>query len=463
MGRVYSAVFEEGDSKATPEWPPHPSRLFSALTAAWGEGGAEEELRPALEWIEQQAPPRILFGPHTTRQRVQAFVPVNDAETPPEDRPRKGRTFPSASLADPDVYFIWDAVPHAEIREKLDRILLRTSSLGHSASVVSVELSDGRTSKTLTEWQPGAPRGERLRVPYSGRLNELIERHRRFEKDGAKIHRPTGGRSVLYAPRESGPAQALCGVFGEMIVLKKSANDRKASLRSTLSITAALRGAVMSRAPQPVPEFISGHAPGSTPEAPIRTEAPHLAFIPLPNVGFPYSSGEVLGAAIVLPRGLTAEQRRVSWKAAGEIQKLTMDWSEWSVGLADAEDERHTLLPQTWTRPSCVWATVTPFVFDRYPKDPFGEEAEETVRRAFPRAGFPEPVEVDLHYNSWHSAAPRASAFAPVPARNGKPQRYHCHVRARFDVDVAGPVLAGAGRFYGYGLFRQLADTGGTR
>ena len=41
MGRVYSAAFDDGDDKREPEWPPHPSRLFSALVAAWGDSGAE--------------------------------------------------------------------------------------------------------------------------------------------------------------------------------------------------------------------------------------------------------------------------------------------------------------------------------------------------------------------------------------------------------------------------------------
>ena len=59
MGRVYSSAFEDGDDKTEPEWPPHPSRLYSALVAAWGEGGAEEELRPALEWLEERGAPTI--------------------------------------------------------------------------------------------------------------------------------------------------------------------------------------------------------------------------------------------------------------------------------------------------------------------------------------------------------------------------------------------------------------------
>jgi len=460
MGRVYSAMFEDGDGKAEPEWPPHPSRLFSALTAAWGEGGSEEELRTALEWLERQPAPKILFGGHTTRRRVQAFVPVNDDETLPEDRARKGRVFPSASLTDPDVYFIWETAPADDVRLKLDRILQRTSSLGHSSSLVSIEIADAVEAGRLTEWQPGASRGARLRVPYSGRLQELVERHRRFEETGAKIFRPTTGRTSLYAPPHEDAMGPPRGIFEHMIILKKAAGQA-ASLRSTLSITAALRGALLKHAPQPVPEYISGHAPGSTAESPIRSDAPHVALIPVANVGFPYSDGGLMGVAVVLPRAFVREQRETCWRAVEEIEKLVMPWGWWDVKLADAEETGRGLLPETWTNASLVWATITPLVFDRYPKDPYGAEAEQTVRDALARVGLPAPCEIDLHYNAWHTGVPKASLFPPAPGRAGKPQRYHCHVRVRFERPVAGPLLAGAGRFYGYGLFRQLAESGG--
>ncbi len=91
-GRVYASNFYEGDDKQTPEWPPHPSRLFSALVAAWGEGGAEPELRSALEWLEGQGEPRVLFGEASTRTLVRVYVPVNDSrgeEAVPDSRPRK--------------------------------------------------------------------------------------------------------------------------------------------------------------------------------------------------------------------------------------------------------------------------------------------------------------------------------------------------------------------------------------
>ncbi len=257
LGRMYSARYDDGDLKDEPEWPPHPSRLFSALTSAWGEGGGEEELRGVLEWLEQQPAPRILAGPHTVRRLVQAFVPVNDSKTVPEDRPRKGRVFPSASLTYPDVYFVWDSEPEGEFREGLDRILQRTSSLGHSSSLVSVELADPGEAGHLKEWLPHAPKGERMRIPYPGRLKELVESHRNFEQSGSKVHRPSAGRSTLYAAPKRVEIEPVRGLFDRMIVLRRASGQR-ASLASTLSVMAALRGAILKHSPQPPPEYISG-------------------------------------------------------------------------------------------------------------------------------------------------------------------------------------------------------------
>ena len=137
-----------------------------------------------------------------------------------------------------------------------------------------------------------------------------------------------------------------------------------------------------------------------------------------------------------------------------------MPWGWWDVSLADAEENKKALMPGTWSHAHTTWSTVTPFVFDRFPTDPYGAEAEQTVREAFTRVGLPEPCEIGLHYNPWHTGVPKAALFPAAPARPGKPQRYHCHVCVRFERPVAGPVIAGAGRFYGYGLFRALWNRG---
>jgi CRISPR-associated protein Csb2 len=358
-----------------------------------------------------------------------------------------------------EVYFVWDATPAAEILIALDRILQRTSCLGHSSSLISVEIVNSVAAEKLVEWRPDATKGDRMRIPYPGRVQELIAQHRKFEQSGSKIHRPSAGRSTLYAPSLATAAQPARGVFDRMIVLRREREmGPKASLRSTLSVMTALRGAIQAKGPQPPPECLSGHSPESTPEIPVRSEQPHVAVIPLAFVGSQYATGEIVGAAVLLPSTLTREERDLCWRAASSVEELTMPWGSWRVSLTDAEENRRVLQPGTWTRPHSVWATVTPFVFDRYPKDPYGEEAIAVVRQALVRVGLPEPCEVDLHYNPWHMGVPKASAFAAAPARPGKPRRYHCHARIRFEEKVAGPLIAGAGRYYGYGLFRALFD-----
>jgi len=459
-GRVYSAIFEDGDEKLEPEWPPHPSRLFSALVAAWGEGGGEEELRPALEWLEAQPAPTIYAGSHSIRRLVQAFVPVNDSKTMPEDRPRKARTFPSASLSHQDVYFVWDREPSGEVSVGLDRILNRTSALGHSSSLVAVEIAKQLPVAGLTAWHPDVAEGVRMRIAYPGRLRDLEERYKRFQQDPAKTNRPSAGRAVRYAPLTTQRPAGARGIFAQMIVLRRDEGPR-GSLRSTLSLLAALRGAIQKLAPDPIPEYLSGHAPESTADNPLPSERPHIALAPLPFIGSPHATGDILGLAVLMPKTFTTAERAECWRVIGSISELRMPWGRWTVSLVDAEERRHSLEGETWTRPHTVWSTVTPFVFDRFPKDPFGEEAEEVVRVAFGRVGLPAPCEIDLHYNPWHLGVPKAALFPPAPARAGKPQRYHCHVRVRFEEPVAGPVAVGAGRYYGYGFFAPFDEPRG--
>lgn len=461
-GRVYSAVFEDGDDKREPEWPPHPSRLFSALVAAWGDGGAEEDLLPALKWLEEQPAPTIYAGNCTQRKLVQAFVPVNDDRGLPDDRERKGRAFPSATLSHPDVYFAWHTAPPAELLPVFDQILKRTSSVGHSSSLVSIEIASTIQSDGLTVLKPDAPDGDRMRIIYSGRLNELIERYKRFENDPNKIHRPSLGRTTLYASPDPPEQTIPKGVFDRMIILRRDEGPR-GSLRSALSVLDALRGAILKLAPQPVPEYLSGHAPESTRENPVRSERPHVALVPLPFADAPHATGDLLGAAALLPKALTREEHAVCWKVIGGIEELQMPWGRWKISITDAEERRRGLRPDMWTRPGDLWATITPFVFDRYPNDPYGPEAVQIVREAFVRVSLPEPCDLDLHYNPWHTGVPKASLFPPALAKPGKPQRYHCHVRARFNQLVSGPVIAGAGRYYGYGLFAPLSRNRGAQ
>src|SRR5580658_294793 len=67
------------NDRSEPEWPPHPARLFSAMTAAWADADEPDPAeRNALGWLERQPPPDVTCSSERRRQVVTHFVPVND-------------------------------------------------------------------------------------------------------------------------------------------------------------------------------------------------------------------------------------------------------------------------------------------------------------------------------------------------------------------------------------------------
>jgi CRISPR-associated protein Csb2 len=155
---------------------------------------------------------------------------------------------------------------------------------------------------------------------------------------------------------------------------------------------------------------------------------------------------------------LQPEERSACLVALERVRSLTLGrLGEWRLERGDGHDVRQALDRLSWTSPARGWASVTPVVLGRYPRKPWGEEARQIVREACTIAGLPEPVEVETAPVGWVLGVPPASRFPALPARAGKPRRFHVHVRLVFAEAVAGPVLVGAGRHQGYGVFRGCA------
>ncbi len=480
MGRSYAAPPEDGDEKKSAEWPPHPGRLFCALVAAWGECGQSVEGKRALEWIERlNPPPQVLFPEESRREVTPVYVPANDIDLPknetkdwqtslarilPETRLRNDRRFPSVSLAEDAVWFVWpDADLPPEHHHALAEIFRHTTSLGHSSSMVEVCFDDAPPTDPVPEAYsvlvPDPDGTQRLRIPSPARLSYLIEQYKKFSKRPTKTNRPSPGPTAHYRLQGAQPDdEPACGVFREMLILRRSGGD-SLGLLSTHQLMTALRGSILNHAPQPVPEFISGHSPGSTPDKPVRSEKPHIALVPLPNVGSRHSDGNLLGAGILLPEH-SQDERALLMAALAQVitQPLTMAAADsWTIEGADAAERRKALQPRRWLGPAKQWATVTPFVFDRFPKNKHGEEAKEIVQQACRFAGLPRPTEVACVQAQYALAGvPRSSAFNPAPPRPGKPRRCHVHLLLSFDDPVQGPVSIGAGRYYGYGFCAPL-------
>lgn len=509
-------------SRERAEWPPHPDRVFMALAAAHFETDGGPEERAALEWLEALAAPAMGVGDHEDREIVTSYVPVNDTEIArrgdeskrlaaidkvasldkaknaglallPEFRSRQSRSFPVAIPHVPDegadgmprVHLIWDAEVPERHQDALASLSAKVTSIGHSASLVQMWVEPTPPRPTLVPVH-GVAAAHRLRVPGEARLNNIESSYRAGLRPSASLWQ---GYST---PHETAVGVSPHGsAFDSNLLILRRLEGPRLGLESTLQLTEALRGAIMSQCTQqPPPSWVSGHDSDGKP-----SEEPHLAFIPLADVGHEHARGHLLGVAIAIPRRASTEDQRVLSAALFHMPKderpdegryagtprvieLTMGRAGvWQVELVD-DDSRVSLKPRVWTGPtrganagSMTWATVTPFVFDRHPKetwsatDPpreraekqaaYWREVESMIADACGRIELPRPVEVVAMPASCFAGAPSSGCMPRVIRKDGT-QKRQTHAVIRFAEPIIGPVLLGAGRYRGYGLCRPL-------
>jgi CRISPR-associated protein Csb2 len=422
-------------SRQVAEWPPHPSRVFSALVASLYESDLGAPAREALLWLEQQPPPEVSASRATERDTVVHFVPVNDESLPVEYRNRQPRSFPAVQPDSTLVHFIWpDALPPLEIRAALDRIAECTTYLGHSSSLVRAAFSD--TAGVLSTHRVSADGDMLLRVPKTGRLQSL-------DQDFRLGRRPSAGPGERYELIDpTTPVDPVESSFGEMIVFR-CVEGPAIPITATINLTSILRDAVLFHAGPDAPAIFHGH-----------DEQPHLACIALPYVGSQYADGHLMGVAAVLPRGISRNERREVLSVLSRIQKLTLGtWGEWTIEQQLEPGRAETLTPATWSRPSKIWASVTPVVFDRFPKDRIGQEAADIIAKSCTRIGLPSPQRAEILDASKFSGVPPSKQFR-AQRREGDKPRLFSHVVLHFEQPVRGPIILGASRFFGLGLFR---------
>ncbi len=526
------------NDRRLPEWPPHPARLFSALVAAWADADEPDESeREALEWLESLAPPGIKASEAVPRKSVQQFVPVNDSAVVPrtwyerqanqvaelsmqfdaeaaasggvltrklertesklakardvedqvtrtgktnpkvaltmlpDHRGKQGRFYPSVTLDDPRVVFLWDMAPPWSISQALDKLLQRVTRLGHSSSLVSCRLVRNEAAPTL---RAGVD-GERLRTVRRGQLAEL---KRQFG-----LHRGVNPRSLPYTgvgyrrvPEQPRMADSVLrpNTAGEWIVFELLPGSRSFPATRSVELATAMRAALFHYAEDPIPEAISGHLPNGRP-----TAAPHVAFLPLPLVGYEHSDGRLLGIGVSIPDILADAARSALYRAIGHWEsaaggaalKLTFG-NEGIVRLGRLRGPATlvSLRPGVWSKTSRRWISATPVALPRHPGKLRGgstassakawEIAERSIVLACTHIGLPEPAAVEVSLGSFIKGAHAATRYPAFhqKERDGRPvRRQLVHASISFKQPVEGPFMLGAGRFVGLGLMRPAA------
>lgn len=488
LGGAYRASLPDG-SRA--EWPPHPERVFSALVQAWGDGGRNDDEKVALEWLEAQPAPLIeaaFVAASDMREAWTVYVPPNDLENDlramPELRPRQARVFravsaPKSTDGRAHVRYAWDADAGPDTVEALRALAHRIASLGHSSSFARFQfankpaMSAGFDFDSAHTWRPHPSGHHALRMPYRGRLADL---ERWFSTEGGKrLERPRSMSTQRYHLGVSTSVDCTESAFGgehDWFVFEGVSNSHGFSpdVLGLAHITARMRDALLASAGKDAPELLSGHA---GPNVPSRR--PHVAIVPLLNVGWEHADGELLGLAVCIPRRTPEDERRAVLRALAEFSPLADDddaprgalvfrHGTWVLERTGAPS-RHSLRPSRYCQASTTWATVTPLALDRFPDGGDPLEEAKIVADACVHIDLPEPRSIEFHKHSVVRGAPSCNPDRGVRHRPGwsfpdgcrfkdRPRR---HVVLEFDCEVRGPVLLGAGRYQGFGLCLPLS------
>lgn len=446
-----------GQDPRVEEWPPHPARAFSAMRSVASDPEDLEVLRQF-----EQLPPPVIHASEATAGSTRAFVVTNKLEATGGNLTHPGRTSGlrerrSAHPVNPTVQFLWPnlALANQHLLERLNELAQRVPYLGRSTSTVLMHVRQIGTSEPpegLDVFVPGTLQDfeMRVRVPYPGYTDELNALHDAGlpawqASDGGRAAQPYRRLTVGGVRRET-PTPAVLPVhshYRDLVVLRFV--DRRPDGRLTSLFTAALRSHVMSQTVDPLPLALHGHGIDGQ---------PHVAYLGLPVCGSPHADGHLVGLAVAIPHMDEQERRHVIRGVLGVTGDaripLRVPGIRGDVALVYRPDEPRPLAAtaSAWVRASRQWVTATPIVLDRYPKN---GDLSAGVAHSFALAGLPEPVQVEV---STAAMTEGGVQMLPRDLPRRARGRVFCHARVTFDRPVAGPLLVGAGRYFGVGLLK---------
>jgi len=437
----------------TPEWPPSPARLFSALVAADGTGdrchvttGAE------LAWLEQLSPPLVHASPAdavlASRLEPRFVVVPGRAEGAVQDYPaRQSRLVHPGVRQAPfaaSVTYVWLDADPADHLPAIRRRAARVGYLGCADSPVRLWATDRTDADPADAWHPDRSATFTLPVPYPGFLDALDAAYDAWSA-GAPMRR-AWIRSVRWGYRPPGDPLPDATQSPQVIWLRL---ERPVAGRNLLAVTETLRNAVLDHVQRllpsgaEVPAVLHGHRAAGEPGTQAR-------FLALPDVGHKHADGRLLGAAVWLPPGVAAETVQIVRSAltrlsAGSLVK--QGWFDVGIALHAGERRPWAASPRRWSGPARRWVTASPVVHEHWTKGP--PDLREATRWC-EHAGLPAPTAMRV---SRYPRLPGALDLHPTQVtRAGRERRPYSHVELEFPEVVPGPVVVGRGRHLGLGL-----------
>jgi len=387
----------------------------------------------------------------------------------PERRTRQVRTFPVVLPETPTFAFLWPTADPSSHRAALQQLCARVTRLGHSSSLVRCNVVDRARTPMLVPSDEG---DVVLRVVGPGQLERL---DRAFEHHQGVQSRVLPARAQRYgsASKLAAPSPKAQSVFStDWVLFERVGGSRLVASRAT-DLARALRGALIEvHGNQDLPATLSGHAASGP------TEQAHVAFVPLPFIGHEHSDGALMGCALVLPRELPTSDREMLLRLVAKWEKERSD-RRGNLTLAGGTlpsfivrrvdvSAKAALDPMRWSRSSARFITATPIALDKNPGNLRSNqdgtarkaalEAQKSISDACLRIVGVRPASVEVSLAPLLTGAQHVRDFLPWPGRPGRTPRVRVHADIQFEVPVRGPLMLGAGRYFGLGLCLPVED-----
>ncbi len=460
------------------EWPPAPHRLFSALLAAahlgtrtleWSEAKAQ-----AFRWLEEIDPPEIVTPHAAPSSPFTLSVPNNDMDVIAREwvRGKEGKK-PSELRAlktlrpqridgDATVRFCWRLDDSSASRGHAELLCAEARYLHHLGLGIDLVVGGGRILTQIEKdalpgevWIPD-PRGDSARAPMRGSFDELVERHRAFLErvSGKRVSPPTPPavvRGVGYRRRAAGEARRAHAFVLATAEGAMASFDAKRALHvaAWLRHTSHLAAQGLGLDELFTNSFVCGHG------ADDSTKARRFSYVPLPSIGHAHVDGRIRRVLIVEPFGdpdpsappvVRALAGRGLIDEHGEVKALLRPTRR-------GEDEMKMI--RQYVAPARTWGSVTPVLLPGL-DDRRSRKAAGLVLKALGQGGFTTPLaEVSVQAEPVFAGAAMAREYVVAEHLRHWPR---VHVIVRFAERVPGPLVIGAGRHSGLGVFAALED-----
>lgn len=525
--RLLKGWFHGRADQGQPEWPPSPLRAFQAVVRAAGDRNVLTDARvvAALDWLASRPAPCIVAPRAELGRPRRAAVPNNDADLlaaawargrePAKDATelKTLKEFRARHLRDgAAIHYVW-VLPEAEQRAWAAHVPVLSTLASHVVALGwGIDLAAGHIRVLSSDEEEARLVGERwfaahdslggipLRVPRSGTLRALMDRHDAFANRLARgAYTPPREMSAFdtvhyrrACDRPSLPVAAF-----SLLTPDASAFRPFNAARRGLTVAGLVRGATRRAAEQggwsgeKIAACILGHGSEDEHAGHVPAGNRRFAYVPLPSLEQRSNEQPPVVSSIrrVLVCGATHEAAdEVAWaqRALSGRELIDVDTGEIVALMAAIPRSEPTV--RHYLGPASEWTTVTPVVlpgFDdprRYRRRLEGEgdaaahrrilekidaRIDGLLRKSLRHAGWSEEL-ADHAQLEW-----RVAGFLPgldLASRYGAPDhlsaypRFHVRLvwrdaRGR-PIDMPGPLCIGAGRFYGLGLFAPLHPLG---